>query len=252
MQSHQFIELLKNPELLDNETLVELSDLLDEFPYFQAARLLYTMNLRELKDSLYYPQLRKTACYMVDRRMLFYRVEKDFSPFLGKLGGRKTESSSHSSFELIDFFLSQEMPSSTSVLQSDVSSDLLTTDYLSFAFKENAKKQESNINDADLEKSKPLRHQEAIDKFLKEDEKSPIRVKLKDTEESGIGTFPNLDKVDETSFFSETLAKIYLKQKKYEKALEIIRKLNLIYPEKNRYFADQIRFLEKLIINTKK
>ena len=53
------------------------------------------------------------------------------------------------------------------------------------------------------------------------------------------------------SYFTETLAKIYIRQQRYEKALEIIRKLNLKYPKKNAYFADQIRFLEKLIINDK-
>ena len=51
--------------------------------------------------------------------------------------------------------------------------------------------------------------------------------------------------------FTETLSKIYVKQGKYEKALEIIKHLNLNYPKKNAYFADQIRFLEKLIINNK-
>ena len=51
------------------------------------------------------------------------------------------------------------------------------------------------------------------------------------------------------SYFTETLAKIYIKQRKYSRALEIIRSLYLKYPEKNVYFADQIRFLEKLIIN---
>ena len=54
------------------------------------------------------------------------------------------------------------------------------------------------------------------------------------------------------SYFTETLAHIYIKQKRYEKALLIIKNLNLKNPEKNAYFADQIRFLEKLIINTKK
>ena len=53
------------------------------------------------------------------------------------------------------------------------------------------------------------------------------------------------------TFFTESLAKIYIKQRRYEKALQIIKKLSLKYPEKNIYFADQIRFLEKLIINTK-
>ncbi|MBR2378866.1 MAG: hypothetical protein IKA91_05470 [Bacteroidaceae bacterium] len=53
------------------------------------------------------------------------------------------------------------------------------------------------------------------------------------------------------TLFSESLAKIYIQQRRYAKALEIIRKLNLNNPEKNIYFADQIRFLEKLIINVK-
>ena len=48
---------------------------------------------------------------------------------------------------------------------------------------------------------------------------------------------------------TETLAKIYIKQRKYSRALEIIQSLYLQFPEKNAYFADQIRFLEKLIIN---
>ena len=52
-------------------------------------------------------------------------------------------------------------------------------------------------------------------------------------------------------YFTETLAKIYLKQHRYDKALEIIRKLYLKYPKKNIYFADQIRFLEKIVINEK-
>ncbi|MFC2711090.1 MAG: tetratricopeptide repeat protein, partial [Hoylesella oralis] len=37
----------------------------------------------------------------------------------------------------------------------------------------------------------------------------------------------------------------------YSKALEIIQQLNLNYPKKNAYFADQMRFLEKLILNNK-
>ena len=54
---------------------------------------------------------------------------------------------------------------------------------------------------------------------------------------------------EDDSCFTETLAKIYVKQQRYSKALEIIKKLSLKYPKKNAYFADQIRFLEKLIIN---
>ena len=56
----------------------------------------------------------------------------------------------------------------------------------------------------------------------------------------------------EEGYFTETLARIYIKQGRYSKALEIIKRLNLNYPKKNAYFADQIRFLEKLIINNNK
>lgn len=49
------------------------------------------------------------------------------------------------------------------------------------------------------------------------------------------------------SMLSESLAKIYIKQRKYLKALEIIESISLKFPEKSIYFADQIRFLRKLI-----
>ena len=51
--------------------------------------------------------------------------------------------------------------------------------------------------------------------------------------------------------FTEIMASIYIKQGKYESAVKIIRQLSLKYPKKNRYFADQIRFLEKLVLNDK-
>lgn len=51
------------------------------------------------------------------------------------------------------------------------------------------------------------------------------------------------------SIFTESLAKIYIRQKQYDKAKRIFEKLNLKFPEKNRYFADQIEKIDKLITN---
>ena len=53
----------------------------------------------------------------------------------------------------------------------------------------------------------------------------------------------------DASMLSESLAKIFIKQGKYTKALEIIKNISLKFPEKSIYFADQIRFLQKLILN---
>ena len=51
------------------------------------------------------------------------------------------------------------------------------------------------------------------------------------------------------SMLSESLAKMYIAQHKYSQALEIFQRLNLNYPENSIYFADQIRFLTKLVLN---
>ena len=51
---------------------------------------------------------------------------------------------------------------------------------------------------------------------------------------------------------TENMAYIYLKQRRYDKALAIIRSLYLNFPNKSIYFADQIRYLELLVrINQK-
>lgn len=46
---------------------------------------------------------------------------------------------------------------------------------------------------------------------------------------------------------SESLAQIFIRQGRYERAFEIISALNLKNPEKSVYFADQLRFLQKVI-----
>lgn len=53
------------------------------------------------------------------------------------------------------------------------------------------------------------------------------------------------------SSLRESLAKIYIKQHRYDKAFEIISALSLNNPKKSVYFAVQLRFLRKLMLNSK-
>lgn len=53
----------------------------------------------------------------------------------------------------------------------------------------------------------------------------------------------------ESPELTEESARILIKNRKYADALTIIEQLYLINPEKSIYFADQIRFLKKLILN---
>ncbi len=77
---------------------------------------------------------------------------------------------------------------------------------------------------------------ELIDKFI---ETSPKIPPIK----PGIVFTPNLDlnKDDNSYLMTETLAKVYLEQKKYQKAIQAYEILILKYPEKSSFFVDRIK-----------
>ncbi len=91
--------------------------------------------------------------------------------------------------------------------------------------------------------SKPLKQQDLIDRFIA---KNP-KIQLNDNKFEYEEPLAAQDEPLSDSVFTESLAKIYIKQGQYVKALHIFERLNLKYPEKSTYFADQIRFLTKII-----
>jgi hypothetical protein len=241
MTSKQLIGLMHRQIPFDENTLPDLQNLTEEYPYFHTAQLLYTLNLHANKDSRFNAELRKAACYAGDRRKLFYLVEDEFfSQLTDENQEKKDDIVANTSFDLIDFFLAEKAEGLKEKVENP-EAPIVSTDYMSHFLSEEAQKQEGETI--------PLQYQETIDKFLEEDKKISLKIELKDKDAEILS--PDLTTVDKDDFFSETLAKIYLKQKKYTKALEIIHKLSLHYPEKSLYFADQIRFLEKLVNNSK-
>jgi hypothetical protein len=51
---------------------------------------------------------------------------------------------------------------------------------------------------------------------------------------------------------TETLARIYVEQKNYDKAIQSYKILSLKYPEKSGFFADQIKAVKQLQENNNK
>ena len=250
---------IQHPEALNKETLYELRTWVTRYPYFQSARLLYLKNLFLLHDITFGAELRKATLYVANRRSLFYLIEGDKYALrasrqqMAAFADEKEEEEPtlDRTLSLIDAFLStipEELSQQTSLDY--------TTDYTSYLLQD-----EDVAVSGETSETPRLRGQDLIDDFIEMSGSEPITLRMKPMEpmvypevpsDEGVPTDGMQTEEDEDdSCFTETLAKIYVKQQRYSKALEIIKKLNLKYPKKNAYFADQIRFLEKLIINAK-
>ena len=83
-------------------------------------------------------------------------------------------------------------------------------------------------------------HMDLVNKFLASNPKMPKPQK------SG-GNNPIIEqKEDKKQLMTETLAQVYLAQKKYDNAIIAYRILSLKNPEKSTFFADQIAKIELL------
>lgn len=230
------VKYISNPEELNRDTLYELRLLVGRFPYFDAARLLMLKNLYLLHDIEFGKELRKAALYLKNRRVLFELMEGYGAPVAEQIV--EEEPTLDRTMTLIDAFL-DTLPKDKFSLEAEGAAAI---DYASTYLKE----PEETI----AEEIPKLRGQDLIDDFLSAGNEK-ISLQLRNENETQFDEMQESLPSD-SSFFTETLANIYIKQGKYDKALEIIRRLCLEYPNKNRYFADQIRFLEKLVKHTKR
>ena len=248
-------ELIQHPERLDRETLYELRSLLALYPYYQSVRLLMLQNLFLLHDPTFDEELRRAAIYVADRRVLFDMIEAahyKLRPEPGQAESSQTAEAGqpgHSrTITLIDNFLEtipkEETPRDKKRKPTPADAAVDYVAYLLESEEDASAKAEDVVPE--------MRGQDLIDTFINQDKGrivlnegpllTPQPENPPEMPEEAVGE----------EYFTETLARIYIKQGRYSKALEIIQRLSLQFPKKNAYFADQIRFLEKLIINSNK
>jgi len=226
------------------------------YPYYQPARILLLQNLFLLHDPTFDDELRRAAVYISDRHILFKLVEDAHYQLIPEQKkaekqsitiNAETTTEEDRTTSLIDTFLEQipeeeDTTQETEGRRKPTPADA-TVDYVAYLL-ESESKQNEDI-------TPQLRGQELIDDFIY-NEGGKITLQEETEYEPEENEHNEAAENEDTGYFTETLARIYIKQGRYSKALEIIRRLNLVYPKKNRYFADQIRFLEKLIINNNK
>jgi len=108
-----------------------------------------------------------------------------------------------------------------------------------------ASKSEAEINEIEVSNPEPVistfeEKVSIIEKFIKENPK--IKPQKDYSLSANVKTAPQ----DTNSLMTETLAKVYLEQKKYQKAIQAYQILILKYPEKSYLFADRIQDIKIL------
>ena len=252
----EITELIKHPEQMDRETLYELRSLLALYPYFQTARLLMLQNLYLLHDPTFDEELRRASAYITDRRVLFQMIEGrhyEYHPVAkpaAKPVQQPAEPAADRTISLIDNFLDsipQEAKTDGQKPKRKPTPADAAVDYVAYLMDIEPDGGQEMPGEVPQ-----MPGQDLIDSFINDDNGG---FQLRETPEYRPEPEPEPTEREnevESEYFTETLARIYIKPGIYSKALEIIQRLSLQIPKKNAYFADQIRFLEKLIVNSNK
>ena len=283
--------LIQHPEEMNRETLYDLRALLALYPYYQTARLLMLQNLYLLHDPSFDEVLRRAAIYISDRKVIFQMVEAAHYQLKSQNSNRheavEGKPKSDRTSSLIDHFL-HSIPTEAEEREKEPEEKRKPTpadaavDYVAYLME----------TETATEQEQPSRTIALIDDFIEEGGFKLHKDKEEDDQEdaqeapsasdSGIASgnanaSDSADASDGTNasdvadvnanagakpadaadadsggVFTETLARIYIKQGKYERAYQIIDRLYKQHPQKSAFYVDQLRFLEKLMLNEKK
>jgi len=244
-------ELLEDPSKLNVETLPELKALVEKYPFFQVARLLYISNLYKLHSQDFGAELRKASSFVPDRTALFTLTEGDNYTLQTHSNNIniETEEEGTRTLSLIDRFLNEggiETDEDYGPEREQPSVIDLTKDYASYLMQQDAHTSEAQVEEC--EDFPKLKGADLIDNFI-EETKGKQRVDIPNIDD---GEFSSPEfSVEEEEIYTESMVNIYIKQGRYQQALEILRKISLNNPKKSSNFAAQIYLLEALLKESK-
>ncbi len=252
--------LLNKPETINEKQTIALENVVLQFPYFQAARALHLKGLYNQESFRYNYELKKTAAYTTDRTILFEFITSDnFTAIqqekIDEIQKSLLDIEVHHMEEIIVLPEIEttaipeeaEITESTSEEKLEIGKPLPFTPSERHSFQEwlqltkispIVRENEEKIIQNDPEKQKKI---EIIDKFI---EANPRISPVKETTKPPANISKSVE--EPTHLMTETLAKVYLEQKKYTKAIQAYEILILKYPEKSSFFADRINEIKNL------
>ncbi len=249
----EFTKILHNPNLLRTDDSESLENIIQEFPFFQAARILHLYSLKKQNSFKYNTALKKTAAFTTDRSILFDFITSDdfvMENYIAKKDQSLNKSESIPKKKITENKTKDDhqkeskesIPEKDKILPIGKPISFKRND--SFSFNEwlnltsmTPLREEKKVKDTEEES---LKKEELVDHFIK------TNPKIKPSRLSDVTDYSQISIVENENLMTETLAHVYLEQKKYTKAITAFRILSLKYPEKSSFFANQIEEIEKL------
>lgn len=228
MTKDKFISLIKHPEELTVELLPELKELAEQYPYFANIHLLLAKAMHDSNDIQSEDYIRKASVYSVDKRNLYYLLNPGVNALAQPVKTERDNRFSGNYFDMIEKVESQGGDTKQSL--KSLAERLKAARQ---AMQENQPKEISLNKTQNDDISIPV-----------EPSPKPIRIPTPD--------YFQISERLPINLISEENVKKLIKERKYAEAITILNELNLINPKKSIYFADQIRFLEKILVNIKK
>ncbi len=254
----EFTDCIQAPGKITLDQTIKLEGILLEYPYFQTAHFLYLNGLKNQNSFKYNNVLKKTAAYTTDRAVLFdYISSKEFTYIENTdpkdIKIKDLEIVEHSTPNKTE--IKETSPLKPKIDELPIGNPLQFDNNETFSFNQWLK----------ITSAKPIireNHQKSTDKSKPKITEKPLQ--------SGKSNFDLIDKfislnttlkpsvsdynddisresiLENENLMTETLAHVYLEQKKYQKAITAFTILSLKYPEKSSFFAHQIKAIEKI------
>ncbi len=251
MKKEELLNLIKDPIEFNFNSLKQIQEVIYEYPYFQPA---YALKLKLLKHNgsfQYNKCLKETAIRTQDRKVLFdFITSKEFTQLeiANKIDLLIKHNQEQEELEINEelvnrindpeLFIEKENPTNfvkSTPLEFNTSEQKSFKEWMKLTQLEPLKDKKETLNN-----SKDNPQFRVIDEFIKNNPKiiptksyeSSEKIKPKHEPSSGLMT--------------ETLARVYVEQKRYDKAIQAFKILILNYPEKSTFFADQIQEIKRL------
>ena len=282
MNLTDYTYLINKPDAINERQNSALEKIIEDFPYFQSARILRLKHLYNQDSFKYNYALKVAAAFTTDRSVLFdFITSSNFVTIQNGLYDQKVAEllninvveSEHLVQEVFVNSLEQSIKLSIkeAVGTSDesIESKLEIGKHLEFSANEkhsfqewlqlsrfkpiertpgNATRAEGELDGVKLSASKETSSEEIdrkikaaiIDKFIENNPKIPP---INKEANPFLSEFVFEDK---SYLMTETLAKVYLEQKKFSKAIQAYEILILKYPEKSSFFANRISDIKNL------